>query len=70
MSAKHTPRKSPKRQADKTAKVVPLRDSPLYRPIPKKGVTLSFGLDEVAGQLVIRFPDGTFERLDLSLDDL
>ncbi len=70
MSAKQTPRKSPKRQADKTAKVVPLRDSALYRPIPKKGVTLSIGLDEVAGQLVIRFPDGTFERLDLSLDDL
>ncbi len=70
MSAKQTPRKSPKRQADKTAKVVPLRDSPLYRPIPKRGVTLSFGLDEVAGQLVIRFPDGTFERLGLGLDDL
>ena len=70
MSAKQTPRKSPNRQADKNAKVVPLRDSALYRPIPKKGVTLSFGLDEVAGQLVIRFPDGTFERLDLSLDDV
>ena len=70
MSGNRTPKNSPKRQADKTAKVVPLRDSPLYRPIPKRGVTLSFGLDEVAGQLVIRFPDGTFERLDLSLDDL
>ncbi len=70
MSEKRTPRKSPKRQADKTAKVVPLRDESPYRPIPKKGVTLSFGLDEVAGQLVIRFPDGTFERLGVRVDDL
>ncbi len=70
MSAKRTRKRSPIRQGGKNAKVVPLRDSPLYRPIPKRGVTLSFGLDEVAGQLVIRFPDGTFERLDLSLDDL
>ncbi len=69
MSAKRTPRKSPKRQADKDDKVVPLRDSALYRPLRRQGVSLAFGLDEVAGQLVIRFPDGTFERLDLSLDD-
>ena len=51
-------------------KVVPLRDSALYRPLPRKGVTLTFGLDEVAGQLVIRYSDGTFERLGVSLDDL
>ena len=70
MSKKQEPRKSRRRQTNEDEKVVPLRDSALYRPIPKKGVTLSFGLDEVEGQLVIRFPDGTFERLGVSLDDL
>ncbi len=70
MSGKRTREKSLQRRSDKEGKVVPLRDSALYRPLPRKGVTLTFGLDEVAGQLVIRYPDGTFERLGVSLDDL
>ncbi len=70
MPKKQQPRKSSARQASKDAKVVPLRDSALYRPLRKQGVSLAFGLDEVAGELVIRFPDGTFERTGLSLDDL
>ena len=44
---------------------MPLRDSAPYRQLRKKGVTLAFGRDEVAGELVIRFPDGTFERTGL-----
>ena len=70
MSRKQVPRKSRNRQANEDENVVPLRDSALYRPVPKQGINLVFGLDEIDGQIVIRFPDGTFERIDVTMDDL
>ena len=42
--------------------VVPLRKSGPLMPAPKKGVSLAFGLDELHGEFIIRYPDGT-ERL-------
>ena len=36
--------------------VVPLRNSGPLVPAPKKGVFLAFGLDELHGEFIIRYP--------------
>ena len=49
--------------------VVPFRKKGSSTSAPKKGVSLTFGLDELDGELIIRFPDGSIERLGVMLDD-
>ena len=48
--------------------VVPFRKSHPLKPA-SHGVSLTFGLDVLHGEFIIRYPDGSIERLGISLDD-
>lgn len=51
---------------DKDHKPTPLRKGAVFAPASKQGVSVAFGVDYLYGAFVIRYPDGTLERIRLN----